>query len=196
MLLQHYHIPTSPFVLIPSSSSDVDYATLAKGLSYPLFAKPVAASTSNGIMPSNKIMRQEDLKPIIDSLRAQLRDQDIMLEEFLDGTEYTVAIIGSNSSATVLGALEVTSYNQDGHEEGRPSIDFATSSSKAGRGPGQDMGHIHADLKDPVVKRVAEVALSAYRALSCRDGARVDVRFSSQRQNAAPNVIEVCPAWE
>jgi D-alanine-D-alanine ligase-like ATP-grasp enzyme len=120
-----------------------------------------------------------------------------MLEEFLDGREFTVAILGTNSSATVLGVLEVTWYNQDGQEnESAPSVNFATSFSKAGRGPGQDMGHIHADVANPLIKKVADVALSAYQVLGCRDGARVDVRLNSEKQNPVPNVIEmrsICP---
>ncbi|KAJ5814778.1 ATP-grasp fold subdomain 1 [Penicillium riverlandense] len=195
MLLEHYRIPTSPFALIPKFGLKADYASLAKELSYPLFAKPVAASTSNGILPSNKIYRHEDLDTTIENLRGQFKGQEIMLEEFLGGREFTVAILGTNSSATVLGVLEVTWYNPEGHENDNSSVDFATSFSKAGRGPGQDMGHAHADLADPLVKKVANVALSAYQVLGCRDGARVDIRLTSQMNGSVPNVIEVNPLF-
>jgi D-alanine-D-alanine ligase-like ATP-grasp enzyme len=194
MLLQHYQIPTSPFELIPKYGSKVDYSSLAKELSYPLFAKPTAASTSNGILPSNKILRHEDLEKTIESLRCQFTSQDIMLEEFLSGREFTVAIFGASSSARVLGALEMTWYNPEGHANDT-SIDFATSFSKAGRGPGQDMGHVHADMADPLVKTVADVALSAYKVLRCRDAARVDIRLSTQTGNSVPYVIEVNPLF-
>lgn len=192
MLLSHYRIAISPFELIPSLGPTVDYSALAKQLSYPLFAKPVAASTSNGITPSNKISRPEDLEDVAESLRSQFSDQQILLENFLDGREYTVAILGTGDSAKVLGALEVTGYNQEGANDKNPSVDFATSSSKAGRGPGHDMGHVHADMADPLVKKVAGVALSAYRALGCRDGGRIDIRLSSEMQGSVPNVVEVC----
>jgi D-alanine-D-alanine ligase len=86
----------------------VDYACLAKELSYPLFAQPVSTSTSNGILPSNKISRPEDLEKTIENLRRQFTAQEIIVEEFLDGREFTVAIIGTSSSARVLGALEMT----------------------------------------------------------------------------------------
>lgn len=196
MILEHYQIPTSPFALVPKFGLEADYASLVKGLSYPLFAKPVAASTSNGILPSNKISRYEDLETISENLRGQFKSQEIMLEEFLGGREFTVAILGTNSSASVLGILEVTWYNPEGNENDVPSVDFATSFSKAGRGPGQDLGHTHADLEDPLVKKVANLALSAYQVLGCRDGARVDIRLSSEMNDSAPNIIEVrsiCP---
>ncbi|KAL4803411.1 hypothetical protein BDV18DRAFT_162975 [Aspergillus unguis] len=197
MLLEHYRIPTAPFALVPKYGVDVDYRSLAKGLAAPLFAKPVAASTSNGILPSSKIARVEDIQHTVKSLREQFKDQEILLEEFLDGTEYTVAILGPNSSPKVLGALEINWYNQQGNENGDKddsSIDFATAFSKEGRGPGHDIGSIHADMTDPVVKRVADVALSTYQVLGCRDGARVDVRLSS-KHDSEPNVIEVNPLF-
>jgi len=195
MMLEHYRIPTSPFVLVPKYGLKVDYVSLTKELSYPLFAKPVAASTSNGIQPSNKISQHADLEETIENLRSRFESQQIILEEFLDGREFTVAILGTNSSVVVLGVLEVTWYNQEGRENKLHSVDFATGFSKAGRGPGKDMGHIHADMADPLVKEVAEVALSAYQVLGCRDGARVDIRLSSEKQNPVPNVIEVNPLF-
>ncbi|CAG8895008.1 unnamed protein product [Penicillium egyptiacum] len=192
MILEHYRIPTSPFVLVPMYGLEVDYASLAKELSYPLFAKPVATSTSNGILPSNKISRHEDLEKTIENLRRQFTSQEIMLEEFLDGREFTVGIIGTKSTARVLGVLEMTWYNPEGRENDISSVNFSTNSSKAGRGAGQDMGHMHADMADPLVSTIANVALSAYQVLGCRDGARVDIRLSSPKTGSIPNVIEVC----
>jgi len=117
--------------------------------------------------------QRDDLKETIGNLRSQFENQQIILEEFLDGRDFTVAILGTNSSAVVLGVLEVPWYNQKGHKNAL--VDFATAFSKACRGPDQDMGYIHADMVDPLVKQVANVALSAYQLLGCRNGARVDI---------------------
>ncbi|GMF79729.1 unnamed protein product [Aspergillus oryzae] len=188
MLLEHYRIPTSPFVIVPRSGEAVDYAALEDQLPYPLFAKPIAASTSNGISPLNKILRKEDLQEVVEDLRAEFKDQEILLEKFLDGREFTVAVLGSGDRARVLGVSEVTWYNPEGRKSDDLSVDFATSFSKAGRGVGHDMGHVHADPADPLVKEIAEIGLSAYQALGCKDGGRVDIRMDG----AVPCVIEVC----
>ncbi|KAB8273824.1 cytochrome P450 [Aspergillus minisclerotigenes] len=191
MLLEHYRIPTSPFVIVPRSGELVDYAALEDQLPYPLFAKPIAASTSNGISPSNKILRKEDLQDVVEDLRAEFKDQEILLEKFLDGREFTVAVLGSGDRARVLGVSEVTWYNPEGRKSDDLSVDFATSFSKAGRGVGHDMGHVHADPADPLVKEIAEIGLSAYQALGCKDGGRVDIRMDG----AVPCVIEVNPIF-
>ncbi|KNG91642.1 D-alanine--D-alanine ligase [Aspergillus nomiae NRRL 13137] len=191
MLLEHYRIPTSPFVIVPRYGELVDYATLEDQIPYPLFAKPIAASTSNGISPSNKILRKEDLQDVVEDLRTQFKDQEILLEKFLDGREFTVAILGTGEQAEVLGVSEVTWYNPAGRKSDDLSVDFATSFSKEGKGDGHDMGHVHADLADPLVKAVAEIGLSAYQALGCKDAGRVDIRLDG----AVPYVIEVNPIF-
>ncbi|PIG80191.1 D-alanine--D-alanine ligase [Aspergillus arachidicola] len=157
MLLEHYRIPTSPFVIVPRSGEVVDYAAL------------------------------EDQIP----LRAEFKDQEILLEKFLDGREFTVAVLGSGDRARVLGVSEVTWYNPEGRKSDDLSVDFATSFSKAGRGVGHDMGHVHADPADPLVKEIAEIGFSAYQALGCKDGGRVDIRMDG----AVPCVIEVNPIF-
>lgn len=193
MILDHFDIPTSPFAVIPKVGQTVDYSILAQKLSYPLFAKPVAASTSNGIKPSSKILQRKELEPNIEDIRTEFKDQEILLEEFLAGREFTVAILGTGDNARVLGTSAITWYNPDGKTSEDFCIDFATSSSKSGRGPGHDLGHTHVDPEDPLVRKVAEVGLSAYKASNCRHAGRVDIRLKTEEDDSAPCVLEACP---
>ncbi|KAF5012321.1 hypothetical protein FDECE_1630 [Fusarium decemcellulare] len=195
MLLDHYQLPTCPYVVVPKHGETVDYGDVGKGLSYPLFAKPAYASTSNGITPANKIIREKDLPPTVDGLRSQFKDQEILVENFLGGREFTVAVLGTGTSSKILGVAEVTWYNPEGRESDDELVDFATKFSKTGGGMGKDMGHVHADMNDPLVKEVAEIGLTAYRALGCRDGGRIDIRLSSESQGSEPYIIEANPIF-
>ncbi|KAF7595390.1 hypothetical protein BBP40_006384 [Aspergillus hancockii] len=168
-VLDHCRIPTSPFIIVPRLGEEVHNRNQ---LPYPLFAKPIATSTSNCISPSNKILRKEDLRGVVEDPRHQFKDQEIPVEKFLEGREFTVAILGK---ATM------------------PAFDFATRFSKAGRGVGFDMGHVHVDTNDPLVKEMCRISLAAYQALECKDGGRVDIRLSSE--GAMPYVIEVNPIF-
>ncbi|KAF9884877.1 hypothetical protein FE257_000944 [Aspergillus nanangensis] len=189
MALDHYQIPTSPFFIVPQLGAPVDYSTLQEKLPYPLFAKPVAASTSNGITASNKITRKEKFRDVIEGLRAQFPAQQILVEPFLAGREFTVGILGTGENSRVLGVSEVTGYNPEGQEDGEP-IDFATIFSKSGGVPGKYMEHIRVDVEDLLVKQVSQVALQAYKAVDCRDAGRVDIRLGSGAVGSTPYVIE------
>ncbi|KAJ4320895.1 hypothetical protein N0V84_005599 [Fusarium piperis] len=195
MVLDHYELPNCPYALVPRFGDPFDYHQVDKRLSYPLFAKPTSSSTSNGITSANKILRQQDLEPTVEKLRSQFKDQEILLENFLGGREFTVAILGTSDDAKVLGVSEVTWYNPEGRETDDELVDFATKFSKAGRGKGQDMAHEHVSLSDPLVKEVAELGLMAYKALGCRDGGRIDIRLTSEQQDSVPCVIEANPIF-
>lgn len=191
MVLKHHNIPTSPFLVVPRLGEPVDYTLLEDQLPYPLFAKPVAASTSNGITASNKIQKKEKFRSVVGDLRSQFPEQDVLVETFLAGREFTVGILGTGEDARVLGVSEVTWYNPKGGCDEDGCVDFATIFSKSG-GADKDMGHTHVELEgDDQMARVSQVALDAYKGLGCRDAGRVDVRFGPDGDGSNPYVIEV-----
>ncbi len=53
---------------------------------------------------------------------------------------------------------------------------------------------VKGEMNDPVIQRVAGVALKAYQALDCFDCSRIDVRHDVWGPDAIPNVIEVSTA--
>ena len=84
-----------------SSSSHAEALT-----EFPLFLEPVAEGTSKGIYPCAKIEKQSELEPAVSLLSTQYPDQDILIESYLAGREFTVRILGTGSCVRVVGALE------------------------------------------------------------------------------------------
>lgn len=168
-------------------------------LPYPLFVKPIAASASNGISELNKIYRREDIETIIESLRSEYKSQEILVETFLSGREFTVGILGTSSSARAIGASEIKLDNL----ADPCHVDFATKNSKlcervlpsyindapADIDAPTDMDH-PADMEDPQVKEACDVALKSWRILNCRDAGRVDVRFDSRGEKSIAHILE------
>jgi D-alanine-D-alanine ligase len=159
----------------------------------------VGEHTSRGIFPYSKISRPEDLEPVVAKLCAAWPGQDILLETFLGGREFTVALLGEGEQAKVLGVFEMKwgqkSTQQILHscEAADQSVDFATEAAKdSADWDGLDVVEASADPTDPVVIRAEEVALSAWRVLQCRDVGRVDLRFDKVGEGAIPYVLEVC----
>jgi D-alanine-D-alanine ligase len=150
-------------------------------LPMPLFAKPVAEGTGKGITAASKIGDRDALRRVCGELLARYH-QPVLVETFLSGREFTVAILGTGAEAQVIGGMEVLllpgaeaevySYvNKERSEE------FCTY--RLGRPD-----------EDDEFRRAAEVALASYRALGCRDASRVDIRSDGR---GCPNFIEVNP---
>ena len=209
-MLEHYSIPTAPWCLVPnvrdltaadrsgiiasvkSSSSHAEALT-----EYPLFLKPVAEGTSQGIYPCSKIEMESELEPAVSLLSARYPHQDILIESFLAGREFTVGILGNGPlRARVVGALEYRLHRQNensGSVQDMEGIEFLTTDlKKYDRAHGVYVEIVSPDLKsDPEVQLACQRALEAYKAVGCRDLGRIDVRSDRKGSSAIPHIMEV-----
>lgn len=214
MVCDHYKIPTAPFALIPPRVQWPDSgfdpisalmdATHAEALrSFPLFVKPATISTGIGIDQANKVKNRQELVVKVEELSKKHPRDSLLIERFLAGREFTVGIIGSGPNAQVGGIRELI-YIADGGPPPNTTAEIKENDalynqdvyglkSKFSRREGKfnpwpkDM-----DLDDPMCKKVAKVALDAWRVLECQDAGRVDIRNDTKDPlEAIPNFIEV-----
>jgi len=167
-------VPTPDFAVIETLD---DVAAI--NLPYPLFLKPVAEGSGKGVGRNSKVEDAAGLKTVAAALLAQFQ-QPVLVETFLSGREFTVGITGTGAEAEVLGVSEIV-----------PLAGYV------GAGYGfENKGESWEDklAVEPAppaeVEASGAVALAAWRALRCRDGGRVDVRYNSMGQ---ANFIEVNP---
>ena len=195
-MLEHYSIPTPPWCLIPkgiTGQASSGYKSVASSslTTYPMFVKPAADGTSKGINPHSKVTSPSELETAVSLLHERYPDQDILIESFLAGREFTVGIVGTGSSARVVGALEFCwdrLKDETQHIEDRS--DFFTLSLK--KNEYGMMVEARADREgDPEVQKTCEIALETYRKLGCRDYGRIDIRSDKKGPEAVPCVIEV-----
>jgi D-alanine-D-alanine ligase len=171
-------VPTAAFCVLN------DHADLARidamPLTYPVFAKPIAEGTSKGISALCKAHTPAELRHACEELWARFH-QPVIVETFLPGREFTVGVIGSGERARAVGVMEVI-FTEASAAEG-DAYSYETKTNYAGQ--------IRYEVaRDPEAQRAAEVALSAWRALGCRDGGRVDVRSNERGE---PQFLEVNP---
>lgn len=172
-VLRDLGITTPDFAEI-NTEEDIDKVRLP----YPLFAKPVAEGTGKGINPASKISGKEELSKVCRNLLAKYK-QPVLVETFLPGREFTVAVVGTGSRANVLGVMEIVLksnaeanvYSYANKEECEFCIDYVL-------------------VDDALARNAAETALRAWAGLNCRDAGRVDLRTDDRD---VPNVIEVNP---
>lgn len=144
---------------------------------FPLFAKPVGEGTGKGVSLTSKIDRPEDLLKTCTDLLKRF-GQPVLVEEYLPGREFTVGIIGNGRSARAIGTMEII-FLHDGQER-IYSYEVKEFWEE----------YVKYDFPAPCGYRteVEAVALDAYRALDCRDCARVDIRYD---RDGRPAFIEV-----
>lgn len=164
---------TADFAVV-EFASDVDDIALP----FPLFIKPIAEGTSKGISAASKVSDPTDLRRGCEALLAR-HSQPVLVERYLPGREFTVGILGTGSASTVLGVMElelrpgaepgIYSYENKKHFEDRVEAWLAT---------------------DATALAAAELALSAWRGLGCRDAGRIDVRCDA---DGKVNFLEANP---
>ena len=145
-------------------------------LTFPLMVKPLQADASAGISQASVV---QDLRSLADrvSFIHERFGQGAIAEEFVDGRELYVSIIGNDQSLEILPITEMVFDKRKTRPEERIATQFAKwdESYRARKG-------IRNVLARPLAKavrdRIVETCRTAYRALWLRDYARLDIRLS------------------
>lgn len=122
---------------------------------YPVFVKPVSAGSSVGVVKcSNRATLEAGL------LEAARHDFKVLVEEFIDGSEVEVAVIGnSEPTASLCGQIA-------------PSREFYSYDSKY-KDDSSEL-FIPAKISDEISDEVRNTAVKVYKTMECQGMARVD----------------------
>jgi D-alanine-D-alanine ligase len=152
-------------------------------LKFPVILKLLNEDASIGISENSVVADFKKLNKHLKFLQKTYR-QDIIIEEYIDGRELNIAILGRE-------ALPVSEISFSGLPAGLPKIVTYESKWIA-----ESVYYEFTKPQCPAVldkkteKKLKEIALLAYDAMNCRDYARVDVRLDKDN---VPYVIEVNP---
>ncbi|MDQ1280566.1 MAG: ATP-grasp protein [Thermoproteota archaeon] len=153
------------------------------GIDYPLFVKPLSEDASLGITKESFVRDDVELKKRVEYIIKYYR-QPALVEEYIDGRELNIAVLG-NEEPLVLPISEIIfKFN------GEPKIvDYSAKWIKDNENYKRTIPECPADLKTQVKEVVERAALYSYKALHCRDYARVDIRLKGE----TPYVLEANP---
>ncbi len=157
LLWQGAGLPVSPYVVVERQQMDagLDDAFRARieALGLPLFVKPSREGSSVGISRVNKA---EDLQAAL--VEAFRHDSEVLIEKFLSGAEYTVAIVGDEILPSIRIQAASEFYDYQAKYISDDTEYFCPSGLSADR---------EAEL--------SKLVLDAWRALGCSGWGRVDV---------------------
>jgi D-alanine-D-alanine ligase len=143
---------------------------------YPCFVKPARLGSSVGI---SKVHDEAELGPALEL--AFRHDEKVLIEEFLDGVEVEVGVLGNFEPVASLPGQIVPL----GHE-------WYDYSSKYDEG-GMDL-IIPPDLPADVIERVQRVAVEAFRVTECEGMARADC-FVVDGDQVVVNELNTIPGF-
>jgi D-alanine-D-alanine ligase len=147
---------------------------------FPVIVKPACEGSSKGIRLTSLA---RDVRQAEDEVDRILEDyqQQVMVEEFIEGDEVTVGIVG-NLPPLVLGMMRIVPK--------RPMEHFVYSLEVKRDYVNLVDYECPARLPRPVLDRLESSSLRAYHALGCRDFSRVDFRIG---RDGTPYFIEINP---
>lgn len=175
-------VPTAPFVLA-ETAADARNVTLP----FPLFAKPAFEGSGKGISVKSLCHHRGELVQQVEHL-LETYAQPVLIETWLPGPEFTVAILGNGAEAR---CLPLVGFRFDTLPAGAPPI-YGYEAKWLWDTVDQPLEIFECPARVPeaLAESIRAAALSAYRALGCRDWCRVDVRCDAAGQ---PMVVELNP---
>ena len=157
-------------------------------LVFPVIVKPNAGDSSFGITQNSVCYNLEALGNALVEVRNQFGyNKPILVEEFLEGKDLSVGIIGNPSlSYKVLPIIE---EDYSALPEGLPRI-CGYEAKWDPTSPYWNLKSIRADISEEVADFLSASCLNLFDRLECRDYARFDWRMDA---NGTPRLLEVNP---
>jgi D-alanine-D-alanine ligase len=150
--------------------------TIPDTLRYPLIVKPLQSDASAGIAQASVVQDRAALADRVAMMHERF-DQPAIAEEFVDGRELYVSIIGNGQDFDILPITEMVFDKR----RTRPEERIATQSAKWDEEYRARKG-IRNVFARPLARaaraRIKEICRTAFRALWLRDYARLDLRLA------------------
>ncbi|MFA5367320.1 MAG: D-alanine--D-alanine ligase [Dehalococcoidia bacterium] len=151
-----------------------------KGFRFPAFVKPAYEGSSKGILGGCRVTEQKMIRePVINLLERY--NQPVLIEEYIDGEEITVGIVG-NHPPKIVGIMRVVPrqktecfiYSLEVKRDWERLVEYECP----------------AKLSEAAIQAISDAALKIFKVLGCRDISRVDFRVDAE---GTPFFLEINP---
>lgn len=176
---------------IPTPNWDYAYAMddeIKNDLNYPLIVKPANSDNSIGITNESVVTNKKQLKKQLEKIIIGI-GRPALVEEYIEGDEYDVSIIGSEEEDLRILPLKRSMFDKmpDGYWHIYP---FAAKWTK-----NSAYNHIVVQCPPKNISKklealLGEIALDTYNILDCHDYGRVEIRVD---ENNNPYILELNP---
>jgi D-alanine-D-alanine ligase len=163
-------VPTPTYVTIAANAA-VDADAIVADLGLPLIVKPPLEGSTIGI---TKVTDAAGLQAAVDLARQY--DKVVLVEQFIQGREFSVPVLGTGPTARALPIVEIVAPEGNYDYQNKYFTD-------------DTQYHCPAPLDDETTKAIQAHVVDAYRALGCEGWSRIDVLLRAS--DNAPFLLEV-----
>ena len=158
-----------------------------KSLHFPLMVKPLYEGSSKGIRNNSLVNTQAELEERTEWVISEYK-QPALVEEFLEGREFTVAMLGNGNDVKALPVVEINysslpaGVNPIYSYEAKWIWDTPDNPLEIFKCP--------ANIDNKLKKDIETVCKAAFHILDIKDWCRIDIRLDSK---GAPHILELNP---
>jgi D-alanine-D-alanine ligase len=152
------------------SHTPVSPEAVLKELTLPVFVKPNNGGSSIGM---SKVSKAEDLPAALQKAFAE--DNQVLVEEFISGREFTIGVFKSAKGTMVLPITEIVTQNE--------FFDFEAKYQ------GKSQEFTPAQIDEHMKSRLENAARKVYDLLNCRGVVRIDFIYDTRTDK--PYMLEV-----
>jgi D-alanine-D-alanine ligase len=162
------HVSRSLHVFKKNAPAAADLASL---LEFPVFVKPNNGGSSIGM---SKVNHKEGLAPAL--LKAFGEDDQVLVEEFITGREFTVGVFRTGNEIIILPITEVKTKKEFFDFEAKYSPGFTEETTPA-------------LIDESIEVKIRETAKKIYEVFNCSGVVRIDMIFNESKD--APFMLEI-----
>jgi len=181
-ILTYHKIPNAKFLVADHIQDNTKV-----NFDFPLIVKPISEGSSKGIFSSSLVKNTKELEDEVNRIVSSY-NQSALIEEFLPGREFTVAVLGNGNDAQVLPIIEIR--YEDFPKDVLPLYSYEAKWILDTKENKFDVFECPAKLEKKLEEQIKDTVLRTYNVLKCRDWSRIDVRLD---KNDVPNIIEINP---
>lgn len=181
-ILTYHNILTPKWQVFTNSNRKLN-----SDLKFPLIVKPVREDGSVGIKERSVVKDENELKEQVEHI-LNVYQQEALVEEFIDGREFNVGVIG-NKKLTVFPIAEIDFSELPSNIP--KVVSYKAKWVKQSTAFKKTPVICPAQIPETLKNQLEEIAKKCYRIFGCSGYARIDIRYDEQ--NNKVYVLEVNP---
>lgn len=176
-LLAQSHVRTPKYRV-----ASFDQTEFKSRFTFPAIVKPNAEGSSKGISDAAIVENGSELRELL-ARNIRLYHQDMLIEQYIAGREFTVGILGNGSETTVFAPMEIVYLD---HENPYNIYSYNVKQNYK-----ELIGYeCPANISDELYEEIVSTARKIYNTLACKDFSRLDFRLS---RDGELHFIEINP---